>query len=137
MNEKFSMILNSKNIKPSYQRIKILEYLACNPCHPCADKIFNEMQKEIPTISKSTVYSTLKTFVAAGILREITIEDSKVRYEYNTKDHGHFKCEVCGNIYDFNINIDNVYSDELKGFKIKQKDVFFRGICNKCLEKSK
>lgn len=133
MNENFTKILNSKNIKPSYQRIKILEYLASHPCHPYADKIFYEMQKEIPTISKSTVYSTLKTFVDAGILREITIEDTKVRYEYNLKNHGHFKCEVCGNIYDFNIEFDNIHSDGLEGFKINEKDVFFKGICSKCL----
>lgn len=137
MNENFSLILKSKNIKPSYQRVKILEYLASHPCHPYADKIFGEIQKVIPTISKSTVYSALKSFVDAGILREITIEDSKVRYEYNLKNHGHFKCEVCGNIYDFDIDIDNMPTNSLEGFEIKEKDVFFKGICNECLKKNK
>jgi Fur family peroxide stress response transcriptional regulator len=91
------------------------------------------MQKEIPTISKSTVYSTLKAFVDAGILREITIEDTKVRYEYNLKDHGHFICEECGNIFDFNIEFNNVNINGLEGFETREKDVYFKGICNKCL----
>lgn len=133
MDDKYSEILKSRNVKSSYQRIKILEYLDKNLCHPYTDKIYYEIQKIIPTISKSTVYSTLKTFVKVGIVREITIEDNKIRYEYNLKDHGHFKCEVCDRIFDFNIDFDKAEYDGLSGFKIKEKDVFFKGICSKCL----
>ena len=133
MGDKYSEILKNRNVKSSYQRIKILEYLDTNPCHPYADKIYYEIQKTIPTISKSTVYSTLKAFVNAGIVREITIEDNKIRYEYNLKEHGHFKCEVCGRIYDFNIDFGRAEYDELRGFYIKEKDIFFKGICSKCL----
>ena len=58
--------LKEKNIKPSLQRIKILEYLAGYPCHPTVDYIFNALHPEMPTLSKSTVYNTLKVLQRRG-----------------------------------------------------------------------
>jgi len=131
--ENFYDRLNEKGLKPSHQRIKILEYLANNLCHPTADKILSEMKKEIPTLSKSTVYKTLNAFVEANILRELTIEDNELRYEYNLMDHGHFKCEKCGEIYDFHVDFSALQSDDLKGFQINDKNLYFKGVCKSCL----
>lgn len=130
--EKTSEILKKRKLKPSYQRIRIYEYLATNFIHPTADQVFDSLKDQIPTLSKSTVYSSLKSFVNAGLLREVTIEDNEVRYEFNLKNHGHFKCEKCGIIYDFGADIDSLGVDGLDGFQIKSKDVYFKGICNKC-----
>ena len=129
-------LINS-NIKPSHQRIKILEYLDACQSHPTVDQIFNDLQKEMPTLSKSTVYNTLNAFVHAQLVREITIEDNEVRYELQIKNHGHFKCEACDTIYDFNIDIDSVTTDGLKEFKINDKSVYFKGICKRCLKDNK
>lgn len=131
--ERFTEELNKKGLRPSYQRIKILEYLANNPCHPTAEQILSEIKKEIPTLSKSTVYKTLGAFVEAEMLREITIENNEVRYEYNLTDHGHFKCEKCGSVYDFEIDFNILKSEGLSGFKINDKNIYFKGICKRCL----
>ena len=67
--ERFSDILDKKGIKSSHQRIKILEYLANHSCHPTAENVLSEIKKELPTLSKSTVYKTLNTFFnLSGIL---------------------------------------------------------------------
>lgn len=132
-NENLSDILANKGLKSSHQRLKILEYLANNPCHPTADKILHEMKNELPTLSKSTVYKTLNSFVEANLLRELTIEDREIRYEYNLEDHGHFKCEECGEVYDFKINFDIFHSKELEGFKVNDKNICFKGVCKSCL----
>lgn len=134
--EKYREILDNKGIKSSHQRIKILEYLANNPCHPTAEKVLSDMKKMLPTLSKSTVYKTLNAFVDANLLREITIEDNEIRYEYNLIDHGHFKCEKCGKIYDFDIDFKMIQSDELCGYKINDKNVYFKGVCKNCLANS-
>lgn len=130
--ESIAQKLQSVNIKPSVQRIKILEYLAGHPCHPNVDIIYSELHKDMPTLSRTTVYNTLKLFVDSKLLRVITIEDNEIRYEYNMNDHGHFKCGVCHSIYDFDIDIDSFNSYDLNGFKINDKNVYFKGICNKC-----
>jgi len=130
----FNEILDKKGLRISHQRIKILQYLSADPCHPTADKILNEMKKDMPTLSKSTVYKTLNAFVDANILKEITIEDNQIRYEYNLIDHGHFKCTKCGDIYDFEIDIDSIKYKDLAGCRIIDKNVYFKGICYSCLK---
>ena len=47
-------------IKPSLQRMAIMEYLMSHLTYPTADSIFNDLYSLIPTLSKTTVYNTLK-----------------------------------------------------------------------------
>ncbi|MBZ2174626.1 transcriptional repressor [Schnuerera sp. xch1] len=126
--------LNENNIRLSHQRLKILEYLAENRCHPTVDKIYNELHKDFPTLSKTTVYNTLNLLTKINIVRIVNIEDNETRYDICTENHGHFKCESCGRIYDFSIDIDSFTTKELDGFKINEKDIYFKGICPKCIK---
>ena len=138
MNQKIDSLaktLIEKNIKPSYQRIKILEYLMIKKNHPAVDRIFNDLVKEIPTLSKATVYNTLDLFKKENLARVVTIEDNETRFDAKVVNHGHFKCEYCGSIFDFEINIESFSTDSLKNFKINEKNVYFKGICPGCLEK--
>jgi len=89
--------------------------------------------KEIPSLSKTTVYNTLNSFVEAHLVRVITIEDNETRYDIVMENHGHFKCESCGGIYNFSVNIDSLEYDELNDFVISKRDVYFKGVCSKCL----
>jgi Fe2+ or Zn2+ uptake regulation protein len=125
--------LKKRNINLSYQRLKVLEYLAQNQCHPTVDRIFTDLQKDISTLSKTTVYNTLRILVEAGLVRVITIEDNETRYDINIENHGHFKCVNCGTIYNFRIDIDSLSSADLSNFKINDKNVYFKGICPRCL----
>lgn len=125
--------LKNRKVRPSYQRIKVLEYLNKNQCHPTVDQIFKDLQSEIPTLSKSTIYNTLNLFLKSGLIRVINIEDNETRYDIITKNHGHFKCESCGKIFNFRIDFDSFKTEELSGFKIIDKNLYFKGICPKCL----
>ena len=58
--------LLSYNIKPSVQRIAIMDYLLTHKTHPCIDEIYMALCDDIPTLSKTTVYNTLKLFVEHG-----------------------------------------------------------------------
>jgi Fe2+ or Zn2+ uptake regulation protein len=131
--EELQKDLMKKNIKLSYQRLKVLEYLTRDRCHPTVDQIFTDLHKDIPTLSKTTVYNTLRILADAGLVRVITIEDNETRYDIETKNHGHFKCEVCGTIYNFNVDMDALTSEDLNSFQINDKNVYFKGICPNCL----
>ncbi len=131
--EYLSNELKKKNIRLSHHRVKVLEYLTHHQCHPTVEQIFNELQKEVPTLSKTTIYNTLNTLVQTGLVRVISIEENETRYDIITDNHGHFKCETCGTIYNFEINIDSFETKELDQFKIRDKSVYFKGICSKCL----
>lgn len=125
--------LIKNNIKPSYARIKIMEYLIHQKNHPNVDEIYTELVKDIPTLSKTTVYNTLNLFSEAGLIKVITIEENEVRFDADTSEHGHFKCENCNKIYDFFVQIEGIEISGLENFKIRQKDIFFKGICAKCI----
>lgn len=126
--------LKEKNLRLSYQRLKVLEYLFNNRCHPTVEEIYTNLHKEIPTLSKTTVYNTLNALIDAGFLKMIKIEDHETRYDFVTENHGHFKCEECGGIYDFDINVNLLQPEDLEGFKIHSKDIYFKGVCSKCIQ---
>jgi Fe2+ or Zn2+ uptake regulation protein len=126
-----------RNITPSHQRVTILRYLVENQCHPTVDQIFSALRNQIPTLSKATVYNTLNAFVEAKLVRVLSIEENETRYDIVMKNHGHFKCESCGSIYNFAVDIDRFVSDDLKDFRIAEKNVYFGGICPACLAKPK
>ena len=130
------IFLKENNIKPSFQRIKIFEYLLNVKSHPHVDEIYRALISIIPTLSKTTVYNTLNLFIEKGIVDLITIDGNEIRYDVSDKDHGHFKCDICGNIYDFDANILEIDTNLSESFIISQKDLFFRGICAKCNKKN-
>ena len=47
------------------QRIAIMEYLMEHPIHPSADDIYTALSPSMPTLSKTTVYNTLKLVFGA------------------------------------------------------------------------
>lgn len=125
-------ILQEKGVSLSHQRLKVLEYLSTHECHPTVEQIYQSLHQEIPTLSKSTVYNTLKTLMEIGVVKELMIENNEARYDIITDFHGHFKCEQCGKIYNFNIQIDEMAYNGLQEFFITQKDVYFKGVCPDC-----
>ncbi len=127
-------VLKEHNIAPSVQRVKILEYLQNYKTHPTADMIFQTLVKDIPTLSKTTVYNTLKTFTEKGILKGLSLFENEVRYEYNKEPHMHFKCIKCGKIYDLPISCDRFEDNIIEGHRITEHHVNLKGFCRKCLQ---
>ncbi|MCI7398319.1 Fur family transcriptional regulator [Treponema sp.] len=124
--------LESRKIRPSLQRMAVYDFLLKNPVHPSADDIYSSLSPSIPTLSKTTVYNTLKQFADAGLVTTITIEDGELRFDADTSDHIHFKCTECGKIFDIyeNIEIDN---DILpKGFRLTKSQMNLWGTCREC-----
>ena len=102
-NESIGQYLLNSNIKPSYQRIRIYEYLTNKRNHPTVDNIYKQLISEIPVLSKTTVYNTLRLFLEKGIVAVVNIEDNEVRYDADLSKHGHFKCLECMNIFDYKV----------------------------------
>jgi len=124
--------LLKNNVKPSFPRLKIFKYLVSNQTHPTADDIYKELVEEIPTLSKTTIYNTLDLFIEAKITRPVTIDGNELRYDVDITNHGHFKCDLCGTIYEFDLDMSALAAASLDGFDIREKNVFYKGMCPKC-----
>jgi Fe2+ or Zn2+ uptake regulation protein len=132
MNEVKRYLLKN-NIKPSFPRLKVFEYLAAHPSHPTVDDIYQALTEEMPTLSKTTIYNTLDLFVQSNIARAVTIDGNELRYDVDITNHGHFKCDQCNTIYEFDIDSAVLAATNLDGFDIREKNVYFKGTCPRCL----
>lgn len=124
-------LLIEHGIRPSMQRVQIYTYLMKNKVHPTVDIIYENLAKEIPTLSKTTVYNTLNIFVQKGLAVALNIDNKKARYDADIQKHGHFKCEKCNRIFDFNFAI-NEQIPEISGFIITNYKIDIKGICKEC-----
>ena len=120
-------------VKPSIQRIAIMEYMMGHFTHPTADVIFNDLYPYIPTLSKTTVYNTLKLFEEQGAIQTISIDEKNLRYDADISAHAHFKCKNCGCINDLPIKNVSLYENpESKDFFITEYQLYYKGYCKEC-----
>jgi Fe2+ or Zn2+ uptake regulation protein len=128
-----SEFLKERGVRPSNPRVKIYEYLCEKKNHPSVDIIYTALKDNLPCLSRTTVYNTLNLFLEKEIVRQVIIEDNEARYDADTSVHGHFRCDKCGRIYDFRVEEILIKDETLKKFTIKEKHIYFRGNCDKCL----
>jgi len=133
----FKELLAANGIKPTYQRLKLMKYLKSTCSHPTADTIYKALVKDMPTISKTTVYNTLNILTEKGIILPISITGTEVRYDFSGNRHHHFLCEKCRKISDINVICPNLEKEEINGNIIKELHGYFKGICAECLRKAK
>lgn len=124
----------SKGIKPTFQRTAILGFLQNNRTHPTIKSLHDKLGKSIPTLSKTTLYSTLELFAAKGLVTPLTIDQSEARYDGMTSSHHHFSCERCGRIIDIEVFCATSRQGEIDGHRIKEVHGYFKGICKDCLK---
>jgi len=126
--------LEDCSIKPSLQRMAVMEYLMTHFTHPTADTIFNDLYPNIPTLSKTTVYNTVKLLAKHNAILTINIDEKNVRYDGNILKHAHFRCIHCGCICDLPImNLQISHSEEdMKDFTVSETQIYYKGVCKNC-----
>ncbi len=129
--DKAIQLLKEKDIKPSFQRIKVLEYLMNDQEHPTADTIYRKLLDEVPTLSKATVYNTLNLFLEKGLVSPMSVDHHEIRFDVVTEDHGHFVCSKCGRVYNFPYQASNKYTG-LDDFEIDDVEIVLKGLCKYC-----
>ncbi|MDK2871952.1 MAG: Fur family transcriptional regulator, peroxide stress response regulator [bacterium] len=129
-------ILKSKGINPSYQRIKILEYLQGNKSHPTVEMIYKDLAPKIPTLSKTTIYNTLKLFAEKGLVSLLVIDQAEIRVDPNVSYHAHFLCTNCNRISDIDLDADFFNSVRERvassGYSVSEIQITLKGVCKEC-----
>ncbi len=134
--EQFKKNLLADGISPSHHRIKVLEYLATHLTHPTVDTMHHDLIKDIPTISKATIYNTLNLFVEKGLAIALTITGGEIRYDYRTSPpHAHFRCIKCDRVFDVDVKCPCFGLTKIGAHRIQEVQLFFKGICKDCSRK--
>ncbi len=125
-------MLKCHGIKPSAQRISIMEYLLNHRTHPTVDAIYGDLVETMPTLSKTTIYNTLKLLEAHDAVTELTIDKKTAHYDSVTTPHSHFLCKSCGRIFDvpFVYVCDHAMGD---AYVVDEVEINYKGHCRECL----
>lgn len=127
------------DIRPSVQRIAIMDYLLTHPIHPTIDDVYQELYKTIPTLSKTTVYNTLRMMSEKNAAQMITIDEHRVCYDGNTTPHVHFFCKKCGKVIDlFDEKAPKTTRRKvIEGNIVDEQQLYYKGICADCVKLNK
>lgn len=133
----FDRLCRDKDLAATHQRRIIYQAVTAAPGHYSPEEVYGAVREQIPSISLATVYKNLKTFVEAGMVREVSPHHGPLRVDPNLTPHHHLVCRVCKSITD----IDAKFLDPVRvrrappGFKIEQFSVDIVGVCSACSRK--
>ena len=129
--------LRDHGVRPSAQRIAIMRYMVEHHGHPTADEIHLALVKEMPTLSRTTVYNTLWLLVENNALMSLDIDREYARFDYATRPHAHFMCRRCGALYDIDFDPGSIGVDFGADIAVEQVSVNYRGLCGDCARYSR
>jgi len=123
-------------LKLTPQRLAILEFLDGNKEHPSAEDVYKAVSKKFPTMSLATVYNTLMTLKQRGLVKELTMDPLRMRFDPQPTPHHHLICMDCRKIIDIHTRLRvNLPEMEQEGFEIFGNHIEFYGRCPKCKNK--
>lgn len=125
-------LLRQYGIRPSVQRVAVMDYLLAHRTHPTAEEIYEALAPQIPTLSKTTVYNTLSLLVERGAAAYIAIDPRGARFDGDTSVHGHFLCTECGALHDVFFEQPPLLPEPEGGHAVACAQIYYRGICADC-----
>jgi len=128
MSRDIAAVLREHGIQPSAQRLAVAGYVLSTCDHPSAEEVLQEAQRNLPMISRATVYNTLNLFVQRRLLREHVLSAGRTVFDCNMAPHHHFVDDATGDIHDVPweaLSVDKV--GRLTGYDISEYMVVLRG----------
>ena len=122
-------------IRETKQKTAILEFLRSKRQHYSASQIYDAVREKIPNISLGTVYRNLSTLIESGEIISVETSDKCVFYDGFVKDHAHFVCKGCHEIFDFEMPKEMSKSILGDGFLVDAERFVCYGTCKNCSKK--
>ena len=131
----FSRLCTQRGLALTHQRQIIYRALLETYDHPNPEMVYERVRLELPNVSLGTVYKNLKTFLEAGLLREVSVHHEAMRMDANTEPHHHLVCVRCKSIMDIGAgDLDPVVLRRRlpRGFRLQRVNVEIQGLCAAC-----
>ncbi|KAA0108761.1 Fur family transcriptional regulator [Mycolicibacterium sp. P9-22] len=130
-------LLRAAGLRVTRPRLVVMDAVEMNP-HADTEAIFVAARRQLPDISRQTVYDVLNALTAVGLARRIQPAGATARYESRVGDnHHHVVCRSCGVIADVDCAVGAApcltASDDL-GFDIDEAEVIYWGLCPDCVK---
>jgi len=129
--------LSTSGFRFTPQRQHVYEVLTGQRDHPTAEEVFIRAKRGMPEISMATVYNCLDALVRSGVARQVTVDRGATRFCPNMREHCHFYCDTCQNVFDVDLSEGAPGGIALpKGFKAARFEIAIHGFCAKCAGKA-
>lgn len=133
--DELSQLLRSRGYKVTPQRLAIYAALAAEPCHPCAETLYQKLQTIYPNMSLATVYKTMEILAKVNAVKVLSTGEDSFRYDANMDEHHHLQCSSCGAVVDIivpNTDVITATIEHSSGYSIQKRQFYFFGLCPKC-----
>ena len=127
--------IRAAGLRATGPRLAILSMLESDRRHPTAEMVFETLHPDLPSLSLSTVYATLESFVQNGLLRRVHTGEGKLRVDGTVQDHDHAVCRDCGAVFDVAFDlIDRPAAPEVlpAGLKLVGLHIEYEVLCSAC-----
>lgn len=128
-------ILSGAGLKATQQRMVVYQaLLKTMNQHPTAERIFEVVRPQNPSISLGTVYKTLDIFVSNGLAGKVASDAGFMRYDINMEQHSHIYCSNTQEIIDYHDDeLDQLIQQyfekkNIRNLKIKNIHVQINGL---------
>jgi len=132
-------LLRGAALRVTRPRVAVLDAVHAHP-HADTESIIGAVRRVLPEVSHQTVYDSLHTLTAAGLVRRIQPSGSVARYESRVGDnHHHVVCRSCGAVSDVDCATGEapcLSASDDQGFTIDEAEVVSWGTCPACNARS-
>lgn len=123
--------LANRGFRFTPQRQQVYDVLLHERDHPTAEEVFIRSKRARPDISIATVYNCLTALVKCGLVRQVTLERGAARFCPNMREHCHFYCDSCDEVFDIDLPESNSFPLP-RGFTAERLDIAIHGRCPNC-----
>ncbi len=132
----FHSRLRERGLKSTGQRDDIARVFFELRRHISAEELYAEVKKINPHVGYATIYRTLKLLKECDLLFERHFDEGQARYEVaGEHHHGHFICERCGKIIEFeNDDLERMLQAiaQKMGVLLTHHKMELYGLCSDC-----
>lgn len=128
-------LLKSKKLRVTDFRLAVLGVFERHKNAISVDQI----EAELDSFDRITLYRTLKSFKEKGLIHEITMPGDIKKLalcadqcsdSHHSHNHIHFHCNNCNETYC--LDVDNFPQIGLNNFTVNQIEIQARGLCDNC-----
>ena len=137
---RFLDFLEEKNLRITAQRRAIVDTVFGTDQHFTAEQLLEWARERDSSVSRATVYRTLRLLADMGLLQELELSEGGRRFELAVDDHRqhhHVVCIRCGRTEEFEsepVLAAGAAAAANVGFQLIESSLNVRAICPKCQE---
>lgn len=131
----FPAALRLVGLRVTAPRLATLAAIEERP-HSDADQVATAVRERLGTVSKQAVYDVLAALTDHALVRRISADGRRARYELQTLDnHHHMVCRSCGALQDVPCQLGVAPCLEPAddhGYDLEVAEVLYLGLCPSC-----